>query len=303
MVEAFLRAIDDAWEPNGSEPVQLRILGSTALFLQTDYRRGTKDADVLEAADLPPAARQQLLALAGPGAELHKRHRLYIDIVAKGIPFLAEEPLWLPADGLERSLVNFGLETLDVVDVVVAKLWRYHAQDRDDVEAMIAKGLVPHEILLEVFRSAVANMWLSARADELPRVVANLNRIERDSLGVRESVIELPPGVEDCRRLKRRLREFEVQPRSGGGSRCQSAPQWGHCRALDVRRGLPHSGHGGPGTSAPGRPSCTTQILAHRSEQPVSAISSSIAIMCRPCRMSSCKRASVAGERSAKRGM
>lgn len=197
MVEPFLRAVDAAWKPIGSEPIRLHILGSTALFLQTDYRRGTKDSDVLEAEDLPPRVAQELIALAGQKTDLHRQHRIYLDIVGRALPFFPEEPVWKPTPGLGAGLVHFSVHALDVVDVVVTKLWRNHANDRGDVEAMVARGLVAHDRLVERFRSAVSRFWLDARADDLPKAVAALNRLERDALGVRESEIELPPWVGD----------------------------------------------------------------------------------------------------------
>ena len=39
-----------------SAKVRLRVIGSSALMLQTDYARGTKDSDVLETADLTETA-------------------------------------------------------------------------------------------------------------------------------------------------------------------------------------------------------------------------------------------------------
>jgi hypothetical protein len=55
-IEHFLRDIDSRWPGPIAAPVTLRVLGSTALLLQTDYARGTKDSDVLETPEItsPP---------------------------------------------------------------------------------------------------------------------------------------------------------------------------------------------------------------------------------------------------------
>lgn len=53
-VEHFLSELARGWR--GPERPTLRILGSTALFLRTNYLRGTKDSDVLETAE-PSAIR------------------------------------------------------------------------------------------------------------------------------------------------------------------------------------------------------------------------------------------------------
>lgn len=197
MVDTFLRALDARWAPCGAEPVPLHVLGSTALFLQSDYRRGTKDSDVLEAEDLPVPVRDQLLRLGGRGGELHRQHGVYLDIVARTVPFLPEEPAWNTPPGLEPAFSNFAVDVLDVVDVVVTKIWRNHATDREDIEAMVRRGLVPHARLLARFRSAVSRFWLDARAEDLPRAVAALHRVERDMLGVAETPVDLPAWVDD----------------------------------------------------------------------------------------------------------
>ncbi|MBO6940118.1 MAG: hypothetical protein JJ863_34420 [Deltaproteobacteria bacterium] len=91
-VERFIRAIAGAWHED-SFPT-LRIIGSTALMLQTDYERGTKDSDVLETAELDGATKERLLLLAGKGTVLAQRWRLYLDIVDNGLPFLPQTPNW-----------------------------------------------------------------------------------------------------------------------------------------------------------------------------------------------------------------
>lgn len=47
-VKGFFQEIDRLWTPMGTEKIPLRVIGSGALLMQTDYVRGTKDGDVLE---------------------------------------------------------------------------------------------------------------------------------------------------------------------------------------------------------------------------------------------------------------
>jgi hypothetical protein len=190
MFEDFLRAIDAAWGQTAPR-IPLRIIGSAALFLQTQYRRGTKDGDVLETDEISQATRAQLIALAGENTTLHKRHRVYIDIVGNGIPFLPRRPNYHFVPALS-TLVHFEVSVLDVVDVVVSKLKRFHANDQSDIQAMIDGEHVPHEKLIERFRTAVDWWTGDPRADQLPRYLKNLNRVERDFFGVAETSIELP---------------------------------------------------------------------------------------------------------------
>ena len=135
-----------------------------------------------------------MLALAGEHSALHKRHRIYIDIVANGLPFLPQSPKYHVVEAL-TALSHFEVVALDVVDVVVSKFKRYHANDRADVQAMIEADHVPHARLIERFKSAVDAFSMDARADELSRYVRNLNQAERDFFGVEETAIELPDWV------------------------------------------------------------------------------------------------------------
>ncbi len=52
VVEEFFRELDHEWEPGQEGKITLLIIGSGALFLQTDYERGTKDSDVLETPEI-----------------------------------------------------------------------------------------------------------------------------------------------------------------------------------------------------------------------------------------------------------
>jgi hypothetical protein len=191
-VDAFFEDLDGLWLPRPAEKIRLAIIGSAALMLQVDYQRGTKDSDILETAALTDAIRDRLLALAGNGTPLHMRHRVYLDIVARGLPFLRQQPRWHSVEGLNKSLDSFELFALDVVDVVVSKLKRFNANDRSDIEAMVDEGAVPHAELIVCFREGVDFYTMDARAADLPRYVKNLHTIERDLFDIEPTEIELP---------------------------------------------------------------------------------------------------------------
>jgi hypothetical protein len=197
IIRDFFIEIDRLWpqrEAHGRK-VRLSIIGCGALMLQASYERGTKDSDVFETTDLTGEIKQRLVALAGAGTELHRRRSLYIDIVANGIPFLPHAPIWHSVPEINGALDHFELRVLDVVDVVVSKLKRFHANDQSDIDAMIERDLVPHERLLDRFRAAVDVFIGDARAPDLPKYVANLHRVERDMLLVSETEIELPSWI------------------------------------------------------------------------------------------------------------
>lgn len=145
--------------------------------------------------DLREETKSALLAVAGKGTDVAVRHRHYIDIVANGIPFLLQAPLWHPVPEISGQLSHFALFALDIVDVVVSKLKRFSALDQSDIDAMIDRDLVPHDRLLERFRDAADIFSGDARAEDLPKYVANLHRVERDMLDVAETDIELPSWI------------------------------------------------------------------------------------------------------------
>jgi hypothetical protein len=194
-IDAFLRDVDRALVGELADRLVLHVIGSTALMLQVDYQRGTKDSDILEIAAFDPVTRRKLLEVAGPGTGLHVRHRLYLDIVANGVPFVPHTPRWHRAAALSHTLQRLDLEVLDVVDVVVSKLKPFRPQDREDIAAMVDRGFIEHASLVERFRATVDRFAYDARADELPRCVANLHRIERDLFGLPPTEIELPSWI------------------------------------------------------------------------------------------------------------
>jgi hypothetical protein len=196
-IEFFLKEIDELWVSSGADKITLRVIGSTALMMQTGYNRGTKDRDVLEADALAGDVGKRLLELAGQGSRLHQKYRVYLDIVPRGLPFLPRRPEFHPAVALNQLLGHFQVEMLGVVDTVVSKLKRFNANDINDIEAMVAMDLVQHADLINRFRSAVDLFAGDARAEDLPKYVRNLHRVERDFLLVPETRIELPSWVDD----------------------------------------------------------------------------------------------------------
>jgi len=195
LIHRFLTEIDEKWKPVGSEPIRLRIIGSAALMLQTEYERGTKDSDILEAAEITPAIREQLLALAGPKAPLFVKYRMYIEVVTRAILFWPQAPLFQAVPDL--PLKNFTVEVLDLTDVAVSKLKRFNQNDAADIAALASKQLLDHQKLVTRFKAAIDFHSTSGFAEDFPKYIANLNRVERDNLGVKESSIELPDWMQE----------------------------------------------------------------------------------------------------------
>lgn len=194
-VDAFFADVDREWARGPT--LTLRLIGSTALMLQSDYRRGTKDGDVLLTDEISSDVERRFVAIAGRGSLLHQRHAMYLEFVHEAFPFLPTPPLWHKVTRLTTSLNHLRIEALDVTDVAVAKLARFHRTDRDDIAAVIARDLLPVDRFEARFVSAIERWWYDARAEELPRIVRNFHQVQSDMLGVEPTAVALPPWVED----------------------------------------------------------------------------------------------------------
>lgn len=101
--EAFLAELDGLWQPTATERIVLRVLGSSALMLQSDYSRGTKDGDVLETAQLTQDVKERLLSLGGKETRLHQRHLVYVDTYRRVFLSSARTPSGGPSRRSTRS--------------------------------------------------------------------------------------------------------------------------------------------------------------------------------------------------------
>jgi len=194
VIEEFFRELDHEWKSGQEGKITLLVIGSGALFLQTDYERGTKDSDVLETPEISPDVSKRLRALAGRGSPLFKKYRVFLDIVRAPIPFLPQTPIFHPVPGF-KNFKNFEVKVLDVVDVAVSKLKPFRPQDKKDIEFLANKKLLPYDRLLERFHLVLDYYSMDARAGDFPKFLENLNTVERDMLFVPESKIELPDYI------------------------------------------------------------------------------------------------------------
>ena len=92
LVDDFFADVDRRWTKR-EDRIPLHIIGSVALLLGTDYRRGTKDSDVVQTRELTDGIKARLLGVAGKGTAIHQRHGMYIEVVSSGFPFLPHVPL------------------------------------------------------------------------------------------------------------------------------------------------------------------------------------------------------------------
>jgi hypothetical protein len=121
--DAFLKDLDRSLE----DPVELHCLGGFVLTMLYGLKRPTADVDVLAV-----RPRMDLNPLAGIGSPLHKKHRVYFQLVTvlEAYPEDYEERLTEMFPGAFRNLRLFAL---DPYDLALTKLRRNSQRDREDV--------------------------------------------------------------------------------------------------------------------------------------------------------------------------
>lgn len=142
----FLRAIDAALKA----PAELHCLGGFAIASQFGLPRSTGDVDFVEVGG---ANATDLLAIAGRGTALAKKHKLHLDFVTVGTY----------PDDYERRLEDLALDDLERLrikvfekhDIVLAKLSRAADHDREDVKYLASAVGLDVTVLRERFEKEV----------------------------------------------------------------------------------------------------------------------------------------------------
>lgn len=129
---SFLKDIDDSLESE----VSFHCFGAFAITVQLGLPRQTADVDIISA--VVRDHYQDLVELAGKESPLHKKHRVYLDLVGAiaSVPDDYEERLILITTPFKR----ISLYVMEVHDIVLTKLSRNQPKDVQDVE-YIAKTI------------------------------------------------------------------------------------------------------------------------------------------------------------------
>jgi hypothetical protein len=112
------------------DPISLCCIGGFAVTIQYGLARQTSDVDVLHVTPLDQRA--AVLALAGEGCPLHRRHRVYLQHV--GIVTLPHDYDQRLTELFPTQYSRIRLLGLDPYDLALSKLERNIQVDRDDVK-------------------------------------------------------------------------------------------------------------------------------------------------------------------------
>jgi len=121
---SFLRAIDEFL----TEAHQFHCLGGFVVTQLYGSKRTTSDVDFLTLVQSNDA----LIEFAGFGSHLYQKHKLYLDPVGVAmVPDNYDDRLTEMYPGCFERIRLFGM---DPYDIILSKLERNIARDRDDVE-------------------------------------------------------------------------------------------------------------------------------------------------------------------------
>ncbi len=126
----------------------LHCIGGFVIGELYDLTRVTADLDVISVRGPRMATLQEL---AGRDSELHRRHRVYVDVVTVAIvPDHYEERLtdWLPDE-----FRHLRLKVLEKHDLALSKLSRNLDRDREDVTRLCAGAGLDVRLLARRYRS------------------------------------------------------------------------------------------------------------------------------------------------------
>jgi hypothetical protein len=140
-----------------SKPLALHCLGGFAINLGYGLSRPTADIDVCEVA--PSNAKAEVIALAGEGSPLHKKYRLYLQIVTVAtLPYNHEERL---KEVLKGSFRKLQLLVLEAHDLALSKLGRNSDVDIEDVKYLAR----PYRWILKCYGGGISTrcgpIWLA----------------------------------------------------------------------------------------------------------------------------------------------
>ena len=153
-IEAFLHAVDDelALHAKQGERLDLYILGRAALIVRFGVNLATKDVDVVtHRNDL--GLERTALELFGAGTPNALRWRLYLEGVGAGHPPVPGRYQNLAVD-LPGEWKVLRPRLLELHDLAITKLRRYHSGDSEDLRIICDSGAINPGDLLQALDSA-----------------------------------------------------------------------------------------------------------------------------------------------------
>jgi hypothetical protein len=143
--KSFFSEIDAAL----SEAVELHCLGGFVMTILYGLDRPTADVDILPTG--LKASTQLLIGFAGEGSPLHRKYKVYLQVVGVApIPINYEDRL---TEMFPGNFDHLRLLALDPYDLALSKLERNTQRDRDDVKHLASTVPLDLNILQERYQN------------------------------------------------------------------------------------------------------------------------------------------------------
>lgn len=156
---SFLSELDAA----AVEPIDFHCLGGFVVSLAYGANRTTSDVDVLTF--VPKTEASALVDLGQKESALHKRHKVYLDLVNVATP--PEDYNQRLVEMFPGTFKNIRLFALDPYDIALTKLERNSPKDREDMKYLARTVPFDLEILRERYRKELRDYLLVPEREDL----------------------------------------------------------------------------------------------------------------------------------------
>ena len=157
--KSFFTEIDNSLE----EEVELHCLGGFVMTMLYGLDRPTADVDVLPLGS--NVVTESLIGLAGQGSALHKKYKVYLQVVGVApIPLNYEDRL---TEMFAKTFNHLRLFALDPYDLALSKIERNTQRDRDDVKHLARTVPLDLNVLNERYENELRPDLGNAKREDL----------------------------------------------------------------------------------------------------------------------------------------
>jgi len=173
------RSFLDEIDRSAPSDIALNCIGGFAVSLYYGLARPTGDIDVVDVT--PSDAKGWLATIASEGSDLHRRHKVYLQIVTvASLPYCYEERL---TEIFPNRFQRLRLFVLDPYDLVLSKLTRNVEVDAEDVKYLVQTQQLDLDLLETRYREELRPYIIgpAERHDQTMHLWLEVFREERGS--------------------------------------------------------------------------------------------------------------------------
>ena len=138
----------------------ITLIGGAALILEYNHTRVTYDLDVLNSGDA-----RKLEEFIAKQKDLNEKYHLPFQIVDGSFFPLSDEYLAKRKKYSKGKFKHLNIYVLDIYDVIMSKLDRCDARDRDDIQWLRDNFIIDVDELIKTYKDARNNALNTAKVD------------------------------------------------------------------------------------------------------------------------------------------